>query len=144
MRRLSLILLLGLSACLQDDPGVDLAGLVTHVRDGDTIEVADVPVRLQGLTCDERGTPLGILATAAMRDLVRGQRVSCDLTGEKTYDREVGRCALPDGRDLGAVLISQGVCGRCDRYDTDGAYVSVQRIAGPFPGAFPGYCRSRS
>lgn len=38
-------------------------GSVTHVRDGDTIEVADVPIRLNGVTCDERGTPMGKQAT---------------------------------------------------------------------------------
>lgn len=91
VRHFALLLALGLAACVQNDTGADLAGSVTHVRDGDTIEVAGVPVRLQGLTCDERGTPLGMVATAAMRDLVRGQRVACDLTGERTYDREVGR-----------------------------------------------------
>lgn len=142
MRVVALILAIALTACVQDDPSADLSGTVTHVRDGDTIEVAGVPVRLQGLTCDERDTQLGVLATAAMRDLVRGQRVACDLTGERTYDREVGRCTLPDGRDLGAVLISQGVCGRCDRYDSGGAYGAIQRAAGPWHGAFPGYCRA--
>jgi hypothetical protein len=43
-----------------------LAGHVTHVRDGDTIEVGRRPIRLNGLTCDERGTRLGDRATQAM------------------------------------------------------------------------------
>lgn len=33
--------------------------------------------------------------------------------GRPSYDREVGRCALRDGRDLGEVLIAEGACGRC-------------------------------
>ncbi|WP_208856319.1 thermonuclease family protein [Leisingera aquaemixtae] len=130
-----------LHACITtDQPDADLVGAVTRVRDGDTIEVSGVPVRLQGLTCDERGSPLGDSATRAMKALVRGKAVSCDLTGEKTYDREVGRCSLPDGRDLGIVLIAQGQCGRCAQYDRGGAYFSVQRAAGPFRGKMPGYC----
>ncbi len=95
-------------------------GSVTHVRDGDTIEVADVPIRLNGVTCDERGTPMGKQATAAMHTLVAGQRVLCTLTGRKSYDRAIGRCQLTSGEDLGEALISQGVCGRCERYDKQG------------------------
>lgn len=117
-----------------------MTGPVTHVRDGDTIEVSGVPVRLQGLNCNERGTALGERATATVTRLVHQGPVSCSLTGEKTHDREVGRCSLPDGRDIGAVLISQGQCGRCERYDPQGAYIEPQRRAGPFSGRTPGYC----
>jgi endonuclease YncB( thermonuclease family) len=117
-------------------------GPVTHVRDGDTIEVADIPIRLSGLTCDERGTPLGKEGTTAMKSLITGQRITCDLTGKKSYDREIGRCRLADGRDLGAELISQGVCGRCDRYDPQGTYISAQSTAGTFLGKVPKYCKS--
>lgn len=124
-----------------EDDTSTLTGPVTHVRDGDTIEVSGVPVRLQGLNCDERGTALGESATAAVTRLVHQGPVSCALTGDKTYDREVGRCSLPDGRDIGAVLISQGQCGRCERYDPQGAYIEPQRRAGPFRGRSPGYCR---
>jgi len=122
--------------------GLQVTGDVTHVRDGDTIEVSGVPVRLQGLTCDERGTALGKSATQAVAALVKGQEVTCHLTGEKTYDREVGRCSLADGRDIGTVLISKKLCGRCDRYDPQKAYVKVQSEAGKFVGTFPGYCRA--
>lgn len=50
-----------------------LVGTVTHVRDGDTLEVNQQPVRLSGLICDERGTPLGDLTTRALRSLTTGQ-----------------------------------------------------------------------
>lgn len=115
-------------------------GSVTHVRDGDTIEVADRPIRLNGLTCDERGSPLGNQATAAMRTLVSGQTLKCTLNGDRTYDREVGRCELPNGQDIGAVMISKGLCGRCARYDPFRTYATVQAAAGPFKGTYPGYC----
>jgi endonuclease YncB( thermonuclease family) len=49
-------------------PGA-LTGPVTHVRDGDTIEVARKPIRLQGLNCNEKGTPL---REAACRHLASG------------------------------------------------------------------------
>lgn len=89
-----------------------LSGTVTHVRDGDTIEVTRVPVRIANLDCAGLGTAAGSRATERMRELVRGQAVSCRLSGRQSYDREVGTCALADGRDLGRVLIDEGLCGR--------------------------------
>jgi len=120
-----------------------LVGRVTHVRDGDTIVVRGRPIRLNGLTCDEIGTALGDQATRAMRRLVSGKTLTCTLNGERTYDREVGRCKLRDGRDIGAIMIASGLCGRCARYDPFRLYAQVQREAGPFKGTYPGYCQPR-
>ncbi len=141
-----LLLAVALAALFQSDISREfgmheaLTGRVTHVRDGDTIEVSNRPIRLNGLTCDERGTALGDQATAAMRRLVSGKTLTCKLNGDRTYDREVGRCSLEDGRDIGAILIARGLCGGCARYDPLRKYVDVQREAGPFSGAYPGYC----
>ena len=124
--------------------GLRLDGQVTHVRDGDTIEVDGIPVRLSGVTADELGTARGEAAAAFMRDLVRGQTVTCDLTGEVTHDRQVGHCALAtDGYDLGALLIEAGMAGRCARYDPDGLYRAIQQEAGPYVGLMPKYCQPR-
>jgi endonuclease YncB( thermonuclease family) len=91
---------------------LSLSGSVTHVRDGDTIEVAGVPVRLAKLDCAERGTAQGRVATDRMRRLVLGQQMTCRLEGRKSYDREVGECVLGDGRDVGEEMISGGYCAR--------------------------------
>jgi endonuclease YncB( thermonuclease family) len=107
---------------------------VTHVRDGDTIEVAGKPIRLQGLNCNETGTALGEAATAAMSRLVANGQVTCELSGEMTYDREVGTCYLANGEDLASILILQGVCGRCARYDREGRYLGIEAQAGSFEG----------
>ncbi len=120
-----------------------LIGRVTHVRDGDTIEVSGRPIRLNGLTCDEKGKPLGDQATRTMQRLVISKILTCGLNGERTYDREVGRCYLPDGRDIGAVMIELKICGRCARYDPFLTYAKAQREVGPFKGTVPDYCRSR-
>ena len=117
----------------------DLLG-VARVRDGDTIVVAGTPVRLNGLHCPEAREPGGRAATEAMEALVARAVVACDLTGKRTYDREVGRCSV--GRtDLGERLIRAGYCARCPRYDPAGRYSAAQRAAGAWPAALPGYCR---
>ena len=89
-----------------------IEGPVSHFRDGDTIEVASTPLRFGSLDCAERGTVRGDAATRRMRDLVAGQPLSCALNGRTSYDRSIGRCTLPDGRDLAALMIREGVCSR--------------------------------
>ena len=89
-----------------------IEGPVSHVRDGDTIEVAGTPVRFGSLDCAERGTAVGDAATGRVRELVAGQSLTCALNGRSSYDRSIGRCTLPDGRDLAAQMIREGLCQR--------------------------------
>lgn len=116
-----------------------LSGTVTHVRDGDTIEVSKTPIRLSGVTCDERGTPLGDRATSFVMGIANGQPMECRLNGDKTYDRFVGRCSFSsNGKDLGELLVERGVCGRCARYDVMRRYAGLAAL--PFNGSQPTYC----
>lgn len=87
-----------------------ISGRVTHVRDGDTIEVRGTPVRIANLDCAERGTSAGTRATTKTRQLVRSEPVTCSLSGKRSYDRMVGRCKLTDGRDIGQVMVSGRFC----------------------------------
>ena len=59
-----------------------LEGSVSHVRDGDTIELGPIAVRLQGIAAPERDEAGGAAAADAMRDLVLGRDLRCDLTGD--------------------------------------------------------------
>ncbi|WP_210527606.1 thermonuclease family protein [Rubellimicrobium arenae] len=93
--------------------GFDIQGRVTDVRDGGTIEVAGVPVRLANLDCDKIGTDEGRSAALFMRDLVQGQAVTCTLDGRRGQDWELGTCSLSaSGENVGEILIGEGVCGR--------------------------------
>jgi endonuclease YncB( thermonuclease family) len=89
-------------------------GAVTHVRDGDTIEVAGTPIRFGSLDCAERDTMEGWAATARMRELVSDQNLtlSCALNGRTSHDRKIGSCRLPEGQDLAAIMTREGYCGR--------------------------------
>ncbi|MEI4263428.1 thermonuclease family protein [Roseovarius sp. D0-M9] len=92
--------------------GHAMSGKVSHVRDGDTIEVAGTPIRIAALDCAEKGTAQGNAATRRMRQLVFGERLTCTLSGRRSYDREVGSCRLQDGRDIAAIMITEGACRR--------------------------------
>ena len=78
-----------------------LTGKVTHVRDGDTIEVNDVAIRLSALNCPENGTQKGNYATEVAKQFT-GLKAVCELTGAKTYDRLVGYCSDAGARARGA------------------------------------------
>ncbi len=132
---LAIVIVLALLAtCV--GPSIGPAYGQMSIRDADTIEVDGTPVRLKGLHCPESGTALGDRATTYLRHwAVEAERVECRLTGEKTWDREVGWCSL-DGRDIGVTLIEEGLCARCPRYDRPQRYPNTA-----WPHGLPGYCR---
>lgn len=94
------------------EPGARLIDVVTRIRDGDTIVVGLIPIRIANLDCAETGTAAGERATQRITELVRGQQLVCSLEGRRSWDREVGLCALPSGQDIGEVLITEGYCER--------------------------------
>ncbi len=119
---------------------VKLEGSVTKVRDGDTIEVGQIPIRLQGLTCDELGTRKGQDARNFLEQTIAGEQVICNLNGQSSYDRLIGRCRVVGKKDIGQHLIEKGHCGRCNRYDEEGTYKQAQTKAGFYKGKIPKYC----
>jgi|TARA_B110000305_G_scaffold141188_1_gene157323 endonuclease YncB( thermonuclease family) len=95
-----------------------LTGTVTHVRDGDTIKVNNVPIRLAALDCPERGTQKGDNAARIAQQFL-GSQAACELTGSKTYDRLVGYCSI-NGADFGAYMMQNSACKvweKCDVWD---------------------------
>jgi endonuclease YncB( thermonuclease family) len=64
---LTLLLVIGQPAPVQKCARGSLVAEVTHVRDGDTIEVGGLPIRLQGLAAPEGDKPGGEEATQAMQ-----------------------------------------------------------------------------
>ena len=92
-----------------------LTGTVTHVRDGDTIEVNNAPIRLAALDCPERGTRDGDYASMLAKQF-QGLQATCDLTGAKTYDRLVGYCSI-NGADFGRYMMNNSSCKVWEKYD---------------------------
>ena len=92
-----------------------ISGLA-RVIDGDTVVVAGTRVRLKGVDAAELGTARGENARRVMAMLVTGS-LTCRLTGEKTYSREVGYCTTANGTDINRAIIAQGAALACPRYD---------------------------
>lgn len=105
-----------------------ISGVVTHVRDIDTIEVDGLPIRLDGVDGPELNEKGGREAKRWMTRNYLRQRVTCELTGKKTYDRWAGTCFDRDGQDLGALAISAGHARDCPRF-SGGRYSKVETAA---------------
>jgi endonuclease YncB( thermonuclease family) len=115
-----------------------IEGRVTVVRDVDTIVVGGTPVRLNGVDGPETSTRAGRNARAFMTRLVRGEIVTCDLNGERTYDRWVGVCYLGE-QDIGAIAIANGHALDCPHY-SGGRYRDLEAPAARSRIQRAGYC----
>jgi endonuclease YncB( thermonuclease family) len=87
-----------------------------RVVDGDTVVVAGTTVRLKGVDAAERGTKLGDAARQIMVDIIGNSELTCRLTGEKTWRREVGYCFTAAGIDINRAIIERGAALACARY----------------------------
>jgi endonuclease YncB( thermonuclease family) len=104
-----------------------------RVIDGDTIVVAGVHVRLNGVDAEEVAhpgypvaDPHGEAARAVMKEIVGvGSPVRCKLNGDRSYDRLVGVCFNALGQDVGAEIIKQGAALDCAHYSA-GRYKDLE------------------
>lgn len=111
---------------------------VTVVRDVDTIVVAGTPVRLNGLDGPETSTQVGRDARTFMTSLVRSKTVTCQLNGDRTYDRWVGVCYF-EGQDIAAIAVANGHALDCRRY-SGGRYRDLETPAARSRIRRAGYC----
>lgn len=100
-------------------------GEVIEIYDGDTPRViiesplGDAVRRLRlggGVDCPEKNQPWGDVALARTRELIEGQPLIIELTGAVTFQRPVALIWLPDGRELGKVLVTEGLAWVDPRY----------------------------
>jgi endonuclease YncB( thermonuclease family) len=104
--------------------GGTVKGMV-RVIDGDTIDVGDIRIRLEGIDAPESGQtckrrwigswPCGHEATAALRRLTENRTVSCNPQGLDKYGRTLAVCHV-DGRDINAQMVRQGYAWAFVRY----------------------------
>ena len=91
-----------------------LTGAITHVRDGDTIELGNVAIRLSALDCPELDEVGGQEAKSFLARFT-GQEAHCELTGSRSYDRLVGYCSI-SGVDIGEMMMDV-TCQKWEKFD---------------------------
>lgn len=87
-----------------------------YIIDGDTIRIGRTKIRLAGVDAPEIDMPWGQKSKWAMVAICKGQVITAELDGERSFDRLVGTCFLPDGRDIGAEIIKQGLALDCPHF----------------------------
>lgn len=80
-----------------------------YITDGDTIKIKKTQIRLFGIDAPELNHPYGKKAKWALHTLCKGHMVRAEITEKDEYGRTVARCYLPDGRDLSAEMVKQGM-----------------------------------
>ena len=101
------------------------AARVTHVADGDTMDIVIAPsrrvrVRLHGVDAPEYGEAFGNRALMFMRVLVFGRDVTVTGKDVDVYERLVARVAV-DNADASESLITAGLGCTYRRYASDAA-----------------------
>lgn len=90
-------------------PGERVVSGPAWITDGDTIKIRNTQIRLFGIDAPELNHPYGKKAKWALHNLCKGQIVRAELSDIDQYGRTVGRCYLPDGRDLSAEMVRLGL-----------------------------------
>jgi micrococcal nuclease len=80
-----------------------------YVVDGDTLVIKKVQIRLFGVDAPELNHPYGNKAKWVMVALCKGQTIRAEITEKDAHGRTVAKCYLPDGRDLSAEMVKQGM-----------------------------------
>lgn len=80
-----------------------------RVVDGDTIMINKKSIRLFGIDAPEMNHPYGQKAKWALVNLCKGQTIRSEITETDAHGRSVGKCSLPDGRDLSAEMVKLGL-----------------------------------
>lgn len=97
-----------------------------RVVDGDTIVIRGQSIRLAGIDAPELNHPYGQQAKWALVALCKGQSVRAEvIDGATSYERLVARCVLPDGRDLAAEMVRQGLALDWDKH-SGGVYCALE------------------
>ena len=148
--------------------GAARSGRITgpaRVIDGDTLEIAGLRIRIQGIDAPEHDDicqrpdgsswPCGKWSTRTARDRFGGQVLACEDLGERTWGRVVARCTKGD-IDVAAAMVAQGAARACPRFALQHAhsrgYMEIERTAradrrGIFDGTPPplaGFCVPRT
>lgn len=107
-----------------------------QVTDGDTFDIKGQTVRLHGIDApeseqqcfrDEQAWPCGDDATTALKRLIGGERIRCDVRNEGRYGRSIAVCWLGDTQ-VNRWLVRQGWALDWPQY-SDGAYQDAQAAA---------------
>ena len=120
----------------RSDVATGRIGGVARVVDGDTIDIGETRIRLEGIDAPEAGQtckrkwigswPCGGVATTALARMVENRTVSCEPRGLDKYGRTLAVC-FADGKDINAQMVRQGHAWAFVKYSQ--SYVKEEALA---------------
>jgi endonuclease YncB( thermonuclease family) len=110
-----------LFALYQIAEAYQLAGKVVGIADGDTLTISDSSnaqrlVRLAGIDAPEHGQAFGAESEKHLTDLVLGENVNLDCSGEQSYGRLVCKVLLTNGEDVDLDQVKAGMAWDYKQY----------------------------
>lgn len=113
---------------LQNRPALDFGdetytGKARYIIDGDTLYINGhkPAIRLWGVDAPEKNESGHNAATATLKKLAQGKKLTCRKIAIDRYGRTVARCFLPNGQEINAAMIASGTASEYRRY-TKGFY----------------------
>ena len=126
-------------------PQRPLSGVVSHVADGDTLDVSvggvlpaggrTVTVRLEGIDAPEGGQPFSVEARRHLRVFAFGQRVTIIPSDTDRYGRLVARVLVGadergrGGKDASEEMLRAGLAWHFKRYSSDSRLAQLEAAA---------------
>ena len=109
-----------------------LTGIVTHVADGDTLDITangqTYTIRLDGIDAPERGQAFGQQARQHLRVLAFSQPATALVQDRDRYGRTVAR-VIVGGRDLSEEMVEAGLAWHFVRYSSDRRLAALEQQA---------------
>ena len=121
MKRLVYIIIILISyTSLSYSKEINCVSHNVYVIDADTIKLCNMKIRLNGISAAERGHVTYKSCKKTVEKIIaESDTVSCKLTGDMTYERHVGICAITKKDktdDLQQKIIENGCARDCKRY----------------------------
>ena len=113
---------------LQNRPALDFGdetytGKARYIVDGDTLYINGhkPAIRLWGVDAPEKNESGHNAATATLKKLAQGKKLTCRKIETDRHGRTVARCFLPNGQEINAAMIASGTASEYRRF-TKGFY----------------------
>ena len=144
MKRLVYIIIILISyTSLSYSKEINCASHNVYVIDADTIKLCNVKIRLNGISAAERGHVTYKSCKKIVEKIIaESDTMSCKLTGDMTYKRHVGICAITKKDktdDLQQKIIENGCARDCKRYSRGRYKIFETEASRELP--LPNYCK---
>jgi endonuclease YncB( thermonuclease family) len=96
-----------------------ISGTVTSVHDGDTLTLAEQPIRLDSIDAPELDQAYGHASRDRLAALVLGQRVTVTYAKTDRYDRVVGTVFKPDCTQVNLSQVRAGAAWYYEAYQCE-------------------------